>query len=122
MKTKKQKIDWKRTGQNNIYMLRLIYKACPGILLVSLLTTIFGALHSFLLNTYLYKYALNAFQEGKELKEILTVIGLMFFFSILCNKRTYFLIIHNYISPYFYSIITLNTIFITRLKVEFILN
>ena len=83
MKTKKQKIDWKRTGQNNIYMLRLIYKACPGILLVSLLTTIFGALHSFLLNTYLYKYALNAFQEGKELKEILTVIGLMFFFSIL---------------------------------------
>ena len=77
MKAKKQKINWKRTWQNNIYMLRLIYKACPGILLVSLLTTIFGALHSFLLNTYLYKYALNAFQEGKELKEILTVIGVM---------------------------------------------
>ena len=83
MKTKKQKIDWKRTWHNNVYMLRLIYKACPGILLVSLLTTIFGALHSFLLNTYLYKYALNAFQEGKELKEILTVIGLMFSFSVL---------------------------------------
>ena len=82
-KQKKKKIDWKRTFKNNGYMLRLIIKACPGVPILALVSTMFGSVHSFLLNTYLYQYALNALQEGKELKIILITLGCMFGYSIL---------------------------------------
>ena len=82
-KQKKKKIDWKRTFKNNGYMLGLIIKACPGVPILALIATVLGSVHSFLLNTYLYQYALNALQEGKELKIILITLGCMFGYSVL---------------------------------------
>ena len=82
-KQKKKRIDWKRTFQNNGYMLGLIIKACPGVPILALITTVLGSVHSFLLNTYLYQYALNALQEGKELRIILITLGCMFGYSVL---------------------------------------
>lgn len=82
-KQKKKKIDWKRTFKNNGYMLGLIIKACPGVPILALISTVLGSVHSFLLNTYLYQYALNALQEGKELKIILITLGCMFGYSVL---------------------------------------
>ena len=82
-KQKKKRIDWKRTFKNNGYMLGLIVKACPGVPILALISTVLGSAHSFLLNTYLYQYALNALQEGKELKIILITLGCMFGYSIL---------------------------------------
>lgn len=79
----KKKINWKRTLKNNGYMLGLILKACPGVLILSLVSVVLGAIHSFLLNTYLYQYALNALQEGKELRNILITLGCMFGYSLL---------------------------------------
>lgn len=63
-------------------MLGLIIKACPGVPILALVSTVFGSVHSFLLNTYLYQYALNALQEGKELKVILITLGCMFGYSV----------------------------------------
>ena len=80
---KNKRINWKRTFKNNGYMLGLIIKACPGVPILALISTVLGAVHSFLLNTYLYQYALNALQEGKELKIILITLGCMFGYSIL---------------------------------------
>ena len=82
-KQKKKKIDWNRTFKNNGYMLALIIKACPGVPILALISTVLGSVHSFLLNTYLYQYALNALQEGKELNIILITLGCMFGYSIL---------------------------------------
>ena len=79
----KKKINWKRTFKNNGYMLGLIIKASPGVLVLSLISVVLGAINSFLFNTYLYQYALNALQEGKELKIILITLGCMFGYSIL---------------------------------------
>ena len=80
---RKKKINWKRTFKNNGYMLGLIIKACPGVPILALISTVLGAVHSFLLNTYLYQYALNALQAGKELKIILITLGCMFGYSVL---------------------------------------
>ena len=80
---KKKRINWKRTLQNNAYMLGLIFKACPGVPILGLISSVLGAIHSFLLNTYLYQYALNALQDGKELKIILITLGGMFGYSIV---------------------------------------
>lgn len=81
--TKKKKLDWKRTIKNNGYMIELILKACPGVFWLGLISTVLGAIHSFLLNTYLYQYALNALQEGKALKVIMLTLGVMFVYSLL---------------------------------------
>lgn len=82
VKKDKRKINWNRTFKNNGYMLKLIAQASPGVLILSLISTILGAIHSFLLNTYLYKYALNALQEGKELKIILITLGGILAYSV----------------------------------------
>ena len=79
----KKKINWKRTFKNNGYMLGLIIKASPGVLVLSLISVVLGAINSFLFNTYLYQYALNALQEGKELKTILITLGCMFGYSFV---------------------------------------
>ena len=81
-KQDKKKMNWKRTFRNNGFMLGLIAKACPGVIVMALISAVFGSINSFLLNTYLYKYALNALQEGKELKTILITLGLMIAYSV----------------------------------------
>lgn len=92
---KKKKIDWIRTIRNNGYMIRLIMDACPGVFVLGIISTILGVAHSFLLNTYLYKYALNALQEGKELKTVLITLACLLSYSILyeifcCAADCYF--------------------------------
>ena len=63
-KQKKKRINWKRTLKNNGYMLGLIIKACPGVPILALISTLLGAVNSFLLNTYLYQYALLQCVKG----------------------------------------------------------
>ena len=82
-KKNNNRIDWRRTIKNNGYMLGLIAKACPGILVMTLITTVLGSIHAFLLNTYLYKYALNALQAGEEIQSILITLAFMFIYSVL---------------------------------------
>ena len=80
---KKKKIDWRRTFRNNAFMVSFILKSCPGVVVMATVSTVLNALHSFLMRTYLYQYALNALQEGKALRQILITLGIMFSFSVL---------------------------------------
>ena len=91
---KKKRINWKRTFQNNGYMLRLIIKACPGILIMGVISAVLGAANSFLLDTYLYKYALNALQDGRAMTDILITLGCMFGYSV------FYMIFRNALSCY----------------------
>ncbi len=70
-----EKTNWKRTFRNNGYMMGFVLRACPGIFAVSLAITVWGAVQSVLMNTYLYKYALGALREGRALPEILLTVG-----------------------------------------------
>ena len=82
-KPEKKKIGWRHTVKNNTYVLKLLWKACPWVIPLTLLDSVLGALHSFIANTYLFKYALNAMQEGLLLQRILITIGLMLSFSLV---------------------------------------
>lgn len=84
-KQAKKKTDWRRTWQNNRYMLGLIHKAHPWIIPVSLFSAVLGASSAFLTRTYLLSYVLNAMQEGKSLKKILITVGCIFGFAVLCE-------------------------------------
>ncbi len=84
MKTdKKQKVNWKRAFKNNGFMLGLMAKACPGLLVGTFISTSLNAVGQFMLSTYLYQYTLNALQEGKALSTILITLGGMITFCIL---------------------------------------
>lgn len=110
MRKEKKKINWKRTFKNNGYMIGLIMKACPGVFVLGLISTILGAANSFLLNTYLYKYALNALQEGKELKTVLITLACMFSYSIIyeifcCAADCYFELKHPVVESYIQNLL-----------------
>ena len=83
-KENKKKLGWKRTFQNNGYMIGLIMKASPGLFWISLLHIVLSAIQSFLFRTYLFKYALNALQEGKPIKTVVITISLIAAFGIVC--------------------------------------
>ena len=80
MKKDKKKFNWTRTLKNNVYMLGLIRKACP-VLMVTLVTrTVLNVAREFLMTTYLYQYALNALINGTEIRQIVVkVVGLIIF-------------------------------------------
>ena len=82
MSDKKDKINWKRTFKNNAYMLGLIAKSSPGVLVLTFIATVLGAINSFLVNTYLYQYALNALQKGTPLKTVFIVLACMLGYSL----------------------------------------
>lgn len=84
-KTKKNKINWRRTWQNNLYMLRFIREVCPALLVFSIIGAVIDALSSFLLGTYLYSYALSGLQAGRSVRDILIGVGLMLIFAVACQ-------------------------------------
>ncbi len=84
-KEKKEKINWKRTFRNNKFMLGLIMKSCPGYFWLHFISTIFFAVNSFLMSTYLFQYVLNALQEGKELRFILITLGCILGYTVFCT-------------------------------------
>ena len=106
----KRRMNWKRTLKNNGYMIGLIMKVCPGVFVLGMISTILGAAHSFFLNTYLYKYALNALQEGKEWKTVLITLVCMFAYSIFyeifcCVADRYFEIKHPVVESYIQNLL-----------------
>ncbi len=110
VKKEKKKINWKRTLKNNGFMLSLMWEACPGVIVLQFVSSIFGAVNSFLLNTYLYQYALNALQEGKELSTILITLGCMFGYSAFCMiwwcvTNRYFELKHPIVDAYIQNLI-----------------
>ena len=81
-KDKKKKTDWKRTYKNCVYMLGFIMRSAPSVLVVTFTLALIGALSTFLSGTYMYKYALNALQNGHSIRRILVVLIGIFLFSV----------------------------------------
>ena len=77
MADKEKKRDLKRTVNNNLYALRIIHKAAPGLILFSLSCAAFGAFTSFLGNTYILMYVLNALQTGEPVGKVLLTVGII---------------------------------------------
>ena len=79
----KQPVNWRKTLRNNAYMLRLIAKASPGVVILTLFHEIQNAVYYFLVDVFLYQYALNAMQERKSMREILITLGAIAAFAVL---------------------------------------
>lgn len=92
---KKEKRNWSRALQNNGYMLKLIWQASPGVVILNFLIAAMSAVDNFLLNTYMFQYALNALQEGRTLRVILITLAGILIYTILTRSlqlllRSYF--------------------------------
>ena len=82
-KNKKKKLGWKRAFQNTGYMIGLIMKACPGVFWFGLLEVVLNVVHWLISQTYLYKYTLDALQEGTPLKTVIPTLSFFVAFSVL---------------------------------------
>ena len=82
-KKKREHTDWRRVYKNSVYALGFIAKSAPSVIVISFALAIMGAVSSFLSGTYMYKYALNAIQEGKDIRGTIPMLALIFAFSIL---------------------------------------
>lgn len=72
-KEKKERLPIGRIISDNMYVLRLIHKAAPGLMISYILLNLFSALASFFSNTYLLRHAINGIGEGKSFSEIATL-------------------------------------------------
>ena len=77
-KERKRKIQWKHAIKNNFFMLGLLYRASPGYVIGGFVQTLLNVANSFLTNTYLYLYAINALQRRERLETVLWTVGGIF--------------------------------------------
>lgn len=75
---KKNKINWRHTLKNNLYMLRIVLRCRPRLFILYMLSMVMAALVSFFSYTYSLKYTVNALQAGRPLGEIATVLCVIF--------------------------------------------
>ncbi len=74
-KDKKERLGFRRTWKNQFFMLRLLWKVAPKVVLCQLLLDILGGFGWFLQGTYLFSYTLNALQLGTPLRQMLWRVG-----------------------------------------------
>ena len=89
MAEEKKKINFRRTVKNNIFMLKLIAKATPSMIVICIVSIVFQAINDFLLGTYIFMYALNALQAGIPLREILFTLAMMVTFAVVTTVVSY---------------------------------
>jgi len=85
-KDKKEKsITLKRIISNNIFILKMVCKATPGLLILRVFMSFAYMLTSFFTYTYMLRYAINAIAEGKSFFNILTFICICVTASLIFN-------------------------------------
>ncbi len=82
-KKKKEKLSLKKIIANNIFMLKMIHKSAPGLILSSLLFSAADASLGFISGTYILRYALNGIGEGKSFAHLAFMIMLVMVFRII---------------------------------------
>ena len=90
MADNKKKINIKRTIKNNVYALKIIHKAAPGLILFSVVNSFLTAFAGFLGNTYILMYTLNALQEKEPLGRILITVCLILAVMLSGNVCSFF--------------------------------
>ena len=88
---KKLKLPIKRILDDNIFMLRLIHQASPGLLLAGIVTVTMHACAEFVSGTLVLRYTLNSINEGKSFAQIARLVLIwMFLYVTVSVIRTLF--------------------------------
>lgn len=72
---KKYRNSKKRVWYNNLFMLILVHRAAPGLIMLKITAEILGAISHFFMVSYLFAYVINALQEGGKISVILITLG-----------------------------------------------
>jgi ATP-binding cassette subfamily B protein len=76
---------FKRTVSNNLYLLKLVQKASPARIWVSLSVVIINSIMNFITSTYLLRYIVNGYQKGMTFYDILFFIVIVAVIQIISN-------------------------------------
>ncbi len=77
IKEKKKKLTLKRTILNTLFVLKTVKKAAPGMIVVMMLVVVFQAATNFVSDSYMLRYIINSFTEGKAASDILFFVIIM---------------------------------------------
>lgn len=74
MRKKKLKLPMKRIVDNNVFMLRMIRNASPGLLGIGIVSDILDTCMQFVFSTLILQYVINGISEGKSFGEMARVV------------------------------------------------
>ncbi len=80
-KEKDKSKSWSHIAKNNIFMLKIAFHVAPEIVFVPLISEMIGAFINFLAYTYILRYVINGYQQGKTITEL--VIPLLVIYCAL---------------------------------------
>lgn len=87
-KTKKSK---KQIIGNNLYLLKKIHKATPGLIAFALILNLLGSVSDVLFNVYVLKFVINGLQTGTPFQSILIfLLAVAAFRLLLCLLSNYY--------------------------------
>lgn len=73
-KRKKEKLSFRRTLSNNIFILKLLHKASPGRLAIEMCVFAAESIIDFFSWQYMLRYVVNGIGEGKDINSLLPII------------------------------------------------
>lgn len=82
-KEKKIKLPVSRIFSDNIFMLKMLHRTSPFLVISCLIVTTLDAVCSFISNTFLLRYALNGINENRTFKEIASVIAVWLLIQVI---------------------------------------
>ena len=77
-KPKKEKLPWKRSVSNNLYILKMVAEASPLLIPFMLISTVVSSLTNTLVGVYMFQYVLNALTQGVDLRRIMLTVCALF--------------------------------------------
>ncbi len=80
---KRLKLPIRRIASDNMFVLRMIHKASPGLILLRLGLIALSAVTNFLSGAYLLRYAINGIESGKEFAEMATFAVAMLIANVI---------------------------------------
>lgn len=87
----KSRLSIKRVLDNNIFMFKLIYRASPRLILLSIITMVIFSFFEFISGSLILRYSLNSINEGKSFHHLAQkIIIWMFLYVTISIIRTLF--------------------------------
>ena len=103
-KEKRLKLPFRRIASDNIFVLKMVHKSAPGLIIVRLGLIALSAVTNFLSGAYLLRYAINGIESGKEFAEM------AFFAVVMLIANVIVEVIHNILNNGWIQIKTHNSV------------
>ncbi len=84
-KEKDKSKSWSHIAKNNIFMLKIAFHVAPELIFVPFIVNITDAITHFLAATYILRYVINGYQQGKTINELVVPVVAIYCFMFILH-------------------------------------